>query len=84
MLGLDEPKPGITEVFVACCGQAAPKLVAWWTPANFRGDLGGANRRFPMLQKSTFKYGRKKEISAYGGAANGIPRNSTRSPVRFP
>ena len=63
VLGLDEPRPGITEVFVACCGQAAPKLVAWWTPANFRGNLGGANRRFPMLQKSTFKYRRKKDMS---------------------
>ena len=51
VLELNEPRPGIAEVFVACCGQAAPKLVAWWTPANFRGDLGGENRRFPMLPK---------------------------------
>ena len=54
IVGLTEPKPGITEVFVACCGQAAPKLVAWWTPAIFRGNVGGANRRFPTLQQKCF------------------------------
>ena len=63
VLDLNEPRPGITEVFVACCGQAAPKLVARRTPAKFIGNLGGANRRFPMLQKGTFKYRRKKEMS---------------------
>ena len=51
VLKLNEPSPGITGGLIACCGQAAPNLVAWWTPAIFRGDLGGENRRSPTLPK---------------------------------
>ena len=55
-LALREPRPGMKDIFIACCGQAAPNLVAWRTPANVRGGSGGANRRFPTLFK------RRKDI----------------------
>lgn len=76
------------EVFIACCGQAAPNLVVWRTPENVRGGSGGANRRFPTLFKEKdincqCRHA-KIEEDAYGGAANGIPRNSSRSAVAFP
>jgi hypothetical protein len=34
------PKPGMEDIFIACCGQAAPNLVVWRTPANVRGGSG--------------------------------------------
>lgn len=60
-LKLDEPGLGITEVFIACCGQLVPKLVARRTPVKFRGNSGGANRSFPRLQKRIFQSSEKKK-----------------------
>ena len=39
-LGRREPKPGIEDISIACCGQAAPNLVVWRTPENVRGGSG--------------------------------------------
>ena len=50
-LALREPRPGMKDISIACCGQAAPNLVVWRTPANGRGGSGGANRRSPTLFK---------------------------------
>ena len=82
---MNEPGLIITEASVACCGQTAPKLVSWWTPAKFKRQFKGSNRRFPTLQE-TFQYRRKKRMSRMhtGRTENGIPSNSTISPIRFP
>ena len=44
-----EPRPGMEDLSIACCGHAVPNLVVWRTPENVRGGSGGANRRFPTL-----------------------------------
>ena len=56
---------------------------------NLRGGSAIANRRSPTLFKKSriamsYITTSKIWVDAYGGAANGIPRNSTRSPVAFP
>ena len=39
---LAEPPGGV----IACCGQTAPKLEAWRTPENFKGNVAGAIEGF--------------------------------------